>query len=162
VTRLSDWQREAHEAKRREIWSLRGPNQIVKVLPAGGISASTLGGYFTIGRFLLNKTPAQIAAALGLPHGYLAGGARIYRFTRLPALSEYEYELIAEFPGGLAYNPAYSNPAYPPGSPKIPQWRIKPGAYVPVDSMNFLELKPGQVFPYAWLSNPQIRGCSAS
>ena len=100
MTRLSDWQREAHEAKRREIWSLRGPNQIVKVLPAGGISASTLGGYFTIGRFLLNKTPAQIAAALGLPHGYLAGGARIYRFTRLPALSEYEYELIAEFPGG--------------------------------------------------------------
>jgi hypothetical protein len=101
---MRDWRREAREAVRREMWSLRGPNQIVKVLPAGGTAASTLGGYITLGKFLLNKTPGQIETALGLPAGYLARGARIYRFIRLPQVSEYEYELTAEFPDGLAYS----------------------------------------------------------
>lgn len=151
MARMNDWQQEAQEVVRREIWSLRGPNQIVKVLPAGGTAASTLGGYITLGRFLLNKTPVQIGTALGLPPGYLAWGARIYRFTRLPQASEYEYELTAEFPDGLAYNPAYNNPSYPPGSRTIHQWRIKPGVQIPVDSTSFLDLKPWQVFPYAWL-----------
>jgi hypothetical protein len=148
---MNDWQREAREAVRREMWSLSGPNQIVKVLASGGTVASTLEGYITIGRFLLNKTPAQIELALGLPPRYLAMGARIYRFIRLPQSSEYEYELTAEFPGGLAYNPASSNPSYPPGSRTIHQWRIRPGIRIPVDSTDFLDLKPGQVFPYAWL-----------
>jgi len=121
MPRMNDWQREAHEAVRREVWSLRGPNQIVKVVPGGGGSASHLGGYITVGRFLLGKTPQQIEDALGLPHGFLRNGARIYRFTRLPLVQEYEYELTTDHPGGLAYNPAYSDPAYPPGSPKIHQ-----------------------------------------
>lgn len=151
MSRMEDWQREAHEAVRREMWSLTGPTQIVKVLPAGGTAASMLGGYITLGKFLLNKTPAQIETALGLPPGYLAWGARIYHFARLPQASEYEYELTAEFPDGLAYNPAYSNPSYPPGSRTILQWKIKPGVQIPVDSSNFLELQPGQVFPYTWL-----------
>jgi hypothetical protein len=148
---MNDGQREAHDAVRREMWSVRGPNQIVKILPAGGTAASTLEGYITLGRFLLNKTPGQIETALGLPPGYLAMGARIYHFTRLPQASEYEYELTAEFPGGLAYNSAYSNPSYPPGGRTVHQWRIKPGVQIPVDSTNVLDLKPGQVFPYAWL-----------
>lgn len=151
MARMDEWQREAHEAVRREMWSLRGPNQIVKVLPAGGAAASTLGGYITLGKFLLNKTPMQIQIALGLPPGYLAMGARIYHFTRLPLASEYEYELTAEFPDGLAYNPAHSNPSYPSGSRTVHQWRIKPGVQIPVDSRTFLDLKPGHVFPYSWL-----------
>ena len=151
MARISDWEREAHEAKRREVWSLRGPNQIVKVLPAGGTPVSALGGYFTIGRFLLGKTPARIEIALGLRPGDLANGARIYRFARLPELSEYEYELTAAFPGGLAYVAAHSSPDYPAGSAKIPQWRIKPGARIPVDPKNFLDLNLGEVFPYGWL-----------
>ena len=151
MARMNEWQREAQEAVRREMWSLTGPNQIVKVLPGGGTVVSTLGGYITLGKFLLNRTPAEIETALGLPPGYLAKGARIYRFTRLPQSSEYEYELTAEFPGGLAYNPAHSDPSYPPGNRKIHQWRIKPGVQIPVDSTNFLDLNPGQVFPYDWL-----------
>jgi hypothetical protein len=148
---MKEWQREAQDAVRREMWSLRGPNQIVKVVQAGGTVASTLGGYITLGKFLLNKTPAQIETALGLTPLYLAAGARIYHFTRLPNVSEYEYELTANFPDGLAYNPAYSKPEYPPGDRKIHQWRIKRGTQIPVDSKNFLDLKPGQVFPYSWL-----------
>jgi len=151
MARMEDWQQEAHNAVRTEIWSLRGPNQVVKVLQARGAAASTLGGYITLGKYLLNKTPAQIETALGLPAGYLAWGTRIYRFTRLPQASEYEYELTAEFPDGLAHNPAYSNPSFPPGNRTIHQWRIKPGVQIPVDSTSFLDLKPGQVFPYAWL-----------
>jgi hypothetical protein len=151
MARMNDWQREGQDAVRREMWSLRGPNQIVKVLQAGGSAASALGGYITLGKFLLNKTPAQIETALGLPSGYLAKGARIYHFTRLPQTSEYEYELTAAFPDGLAYNPAHSNPSYPAGSRTIHQWRIKPGIQIPVDSAKFLDLKPGQIFPYAWL-----------
>lgn len=152
MARIEDWQREAQEAVRREMWSLRGPNQVVKVLPLGGPAASTLQGYITLGKYLLNKTPAQIEAALGLPLGHLASGARIYHFMRLPQSTEYEYELTAEFPGGLAFNPAHSNPAYPAGSRKVHQWRIKAGVQIPVDSKDFLDLKPGQVFPYSWLA----------
>jgi len=152
MARMNDWQREAHDATRREMWTLRGPNQVVKVVKSGGASAPTLGGYITLGKFLLNKTPAQIETALGLPKGYLADGARIYHFTRLPQVSEYEYELTAKFPDGLAYNPAYSNPSYPPGSQSIHQWKIRPGIQIPVDSSHFLELKPGQIFPYTWLT----------
>lgn len=151
MARTTDWQVETREALRREFWSLRGPNQIVKVLPPGGPAASTLGGYVTLGRFLVNKAPKQIETALGLPSNYLAMGARIYHFTRLPQASEYEYELTTAFPGGLAYNPAHSDPSFPPGSRTIHQWRIKPGIQIPVDSTNFLDLKPAQLFPYDWL-----------
>lgn len=151
MARMNDWQREVYDATRRETWTLNGPNQVVKVVKSGGASAATLGGYITVGKFLLNKTPAQIEAALGLPRGYLANGARIYRFTRLPQVSEYDYELTAKFPDGLAYNPAYSDPSYPPGSHSIHQWKIKSGVQIPVDSARFLELKPGQIFPYTWL-----------
>ena len=45
----------------------------------------------------------------------------------------------------------HRNLAYPPGSPKIHKWRIKPGVAIPVDAKNFLDLKPGQKFPYDWL-----------
>src|ERR1700738_750182 len=147
MARMKDWQHEARNAVRREMWSLRGPNQIVKVLPASGTAASVLGGYITLGKYLLNKTPAQIEVALGLPAGYLAWGARIYRFARLPQASEYDYDLTADFPDGLAHTPAYSNPSYPPGSCTIHQWRIKPGTQIPVNLTGFLDLKPGQVFP---------------
>jgi len=152
MARMKDWQREAHDATRREMWTLKGPNQVVKVVKSGGTLPATLGGYITLGKFLLNKTPAQIEAALGLPNGYLANGVRIYHFTRLPQISEYDYELTANFPDGLAYNPAYSNPSYPPGCQSIHQWKIKPGIQIPVDSTGFLELKPGHIVPYSWLA----------
>ena len=152
MARMNDWQRDVHESLRREMWTLRGPSQIVKVVPRGGSPEAKLGGYITLGKFLLGKTPQEIEHALGLKHGYLADGARIYRFTRLPMLYEYEYELTTLYPDGLAYNPSSSDPAYPPGSPVIHQWRIKPGAQIPVDSRNFLELAPGQPFPYTWLA----------
>jgi hypothetical protein len=77
MARMKDWQQEAHNAVRREMWSLRGPNQIVKVLPASGTTASTLGGYITLGKYLLNKTPGQIETALGLPAGYFEAGTGI-------------------------------------------------------------------------------------
>lgn len=51
-------------------------------------------------------TLAQLEINLGLRRVYLATGASIYRFARLPLVTEYEYELTAEFSGGLAYNPA--------------------------------------------------------
>lgn len=153
MPRMNEWQQDMHEAVRREPWSLRGPNQIVKILPGGGSTAAQLGGYITVGKSLLGKTPQQIEQALGLPPGFLLNGARVYRFTRLPLVQEYEYELTADHPGGLAFNPAHSNLSYPPGSRKIHQWRIKPGVYIPVDSSNFLDLRPGQPFPYDWLQS---------
>jgi len=154
MARMQDWQVEAHEARRREMWTLRGPTQIVKVVaapPAGTKPATEIGGYITLGKFLLGKTPMQIEQALGLKRGDLARGARIYRFMRLPQPSEYEYELTTLYPDGLAFNPAHSNPEYPPGSRVIHQWRIKKDARIPVDSTNFLDLGPSQTFPYDWL-----------
>jgi hypothetical protein len=141
---------ERNEGLRKENWSLRGPNQILKVLPYGS-AATALSGYITVGMSLLGKTPQQIEQALGLKARYLANGAKVYRFTRLPMVHEYEYELTAFHPGGLAFNPAHSDPRYPPGSSKVQQWRIKDNVLIPVDSKNFLDLKFGQRFPYGWL-----------
>lgn len=150
MPRTPDWKREIAEGVRKENWSIRGPNRIIKVLPLG-TKAASLGGYITVGRHLVGKTPQQIEDALGLKRHYLKAGVRIYRFTRLPMQSEYEYELTAKYPDGLAFNPAHSNPHYLPGDPSIHQWRIKPGTQVPVDQRDFLELRPGQKFPYDWL-----------
>jgi hypothetical protein len=133
------------------MWSLRGPNQIVKVIPGDMTVAHTLGGYITLGKYLINKTPTQIEKDLGLKHGYLIHGAKIYRFTRLPQISEYEYDLTANFPGGLAYYAGSSSDPYPAGSRIIHQWRIRTGVHIPVDSGNFLDLMPGQLFPSSWL-----------
>jgi hypothetical protein len=150
MPRMNDWQRDIYEGLRREDWSLSGPKRIVKVLPYGS-PATSLGGYITIGLSLLGKTPPQIETAFGLKRGYLHTGARIYRFIRLPIAHEYEYELTALYPGGLAFNPAFSNPDYPPGSPTVQQWRIKDGITIPVDPHNFLDLNPSLRFPYDWL-----------
>ena len=136
----------------KEGWSLRGMSQVVKVVPPGGAIASHLGGYITLGKFLLLKTPQEIENDLGLLPGTLKNGARIYRFARLPQVSEYEYDLTAAHPGGLAYNPAWSK--YPPGSAKILQWKLRDGVKIPVDSRNVLDLNPGQQFPDAWLAKP--------
>jgi hypothetical protein len=150
MPRMDDWQRDVYEGLRRENWSLRGPNCVVKVLPLG-VPANALGGYITVGRSLLGKTPLQIQEALGLKPHYLDDGARIYRFARLPMLHEYEYQLTAKYPGGQAYNPAHSDPNYQPGSDAINQWAIKEGVSVPVDARHFLDLHPSQKFPYDWL-----------
>ena len=137
------------------MWSLRGPTQVVKVVPrprAGASPQTEVEGYITLGKYLLGKTPQQIERALGLKSGDLANGARVYRFTRLPQITEYTYELTTHHPDGLAYNPAHSDPRYPPGSRAIHQWRIKPGAKIPVDTVNFLDLSPTQALPYSWLT----------
>jgi hypothetical protein len=109
------------------------------------------GGYITLGKFLIGKTPEQIVAALGLKAIEFTNGARIYKFARLPQSSEYEYDLTAQFPGGLAYIPGLSDPSYPSGSRKILQWKIRTGVQIPVDAIHFLELKPGHAFPSSWL-----------
>jgi hypothetical protein len=154
MPRMNEWQQDIHDGLRKEAWSLGGMNMIVKVVPGGGAPASQKGGYITLGKFLLGKTPQQIERDLGLPLGYLGHGARIYRFTRLPLQHEYEYELTADHPGGLKYNPAHLDPRYEPGSRKIHQWEIKRGVQIPVDQRNFVELKAGQQFPYGWLERP--------
>jgi hypothetical protein len=151
MARMEDWQRDVDDGLRRENWSLKGPKRIVKVRPGGEKTLPALGGYITSGIFLSGKTPLQIEQTLGLPQGYLTSGARIYRFIRLPMIHEYEYELTAHYPGGLAFNPASSNPAFPPGSAHVHQWRIKDGIQLPVDLRNILNLMPGQRFPYEWL-----------
>jgi hypothetical protein len=148
---MNDWQREMHDGVRREKWSLRGPDLVVKVIGDPNATATALGGYITVGSSLVGKTPAEIEVALGLPDQHLAKGCAVFRFKRLPMAPEYDYELTAEYPGGLAYNPAHFDERYKPGSGAIHQWCIKPGVIIPVDPVRVLRLKPGQPFPYDWL-----------
>ena len=150
MPRMSDWEREIHDARRREGWTLSGPNRIVKVTALSpGVRTGT-GGYITIGRYLVGKSPHMIQTALGLPAHWLDLGARIYKLARLPLSSEYTYELTAYYPDGLAYNPAFGNPDYRPGSRNIHQWQIKPGIEIPVEP-GYLELMPGNQLSYEWL-----------
>lgn len=135
---------------RREDWAVRGTSCIVKVLPIW-VNASHLSGYFTLGRFLVGKTPAQIQIALGLEQNKLIDGAKVFKFKRLPFAHEVEYELTADYPGGLKYNPPYSDDKYLPGTKYIHQWEIKSGYDIPVQEDDVLELNPGQSFPYNWI-----------
>ena len=151
MTRRADWEIEMAESMRTEAWTLTGPNRPVKVvaIKKGGFPA--IGGYITLGLFILMKTPDEIEKALGLLPDYLVHGALIYKFARLPNVSEYEYEDTAKLPGGLSYQPPTpGKPDYPEGSEKVKQWRIRTESSIPVDP-NCLRLLPGERFPYDWL-----------
>jgi hypothetical protein len=154
MSRMDDSEREARDAVRREIWSLRGLNQVVKVVSADAKAAPTLGGYITTARSLLDRRLEEIVADLGLRKDKFERGARVYRFTRLPQPSEYEYDLTADFPSGLVYNPGHvkDDEKYPAGSPTVHQWKIRPGVEIPVDPKSMIEVKPGEKIPYSWFA----------
>jgi len=59
MARMNDWQRETHEAVRREMWSIRGPNQIVKSYQQAGLRLRHSEDTVTLGKYLLNKTPCK-------------------------------------------------------------------------------------------------------
>jgi hypothetical protein len=142
----SDWKKEIRNGTRKEKWTLTGANRVVKVVPLDRSPQDTAGGYITIARLLNGLTPEGLEKNLGLPVGFLKSGARIYRFTRLPQQSEYDYELTAKYPDGLAYNPAHGDERYGPGSNKIHQWRIHEGVKIPVDEKSAISLAPKQKF----------------
>jgi hypothetical protein len=152
MTRREDWQIEIDDSTRNEVWQRTGRNRPVKVCPAEWMIDFRLGGYITLGKYLVRKTPAEIERDLGLPKDFLLHGARIYKFTRLPQISEYEYQLTADHPDGFAdEGPFPRKPYYPPGSPKIHQWRILPGKSIPVEP-SYYTVRPNLKFPEAWLA----------
>src|ERR1700733_16055061 len=97
-----DWEIDMDDAIKKEEWRPTGPNGPIKVVPAERPLESDVCGYFTLGKYLLRKTPEEIERDLGFPRDFLKHGARLYKFTRLPQMSEYEYELTADHPDGLA------------------------------------------------------------
>jgi hypothetical protein len=119
MARREDWQIEIDDAIRNEIWQRTGRNRPVKVCPAEWMIDFRLGGYITLGKYLVGKTPAEIERDLGLPSDFLLHGARIYKFTRLPQISEYEYQLTADHPDGFAdEGPFPRKPYYPRAAPR--------------------------------------------
>ena len=117
-------EKEIRDALRQDAFALGGVNQLVKVLPVAAPIPTSLGGYVTLERFILGRTPAEIAAALGLPADDYAAGCNVFGFNRQPGPSEYTYELTTEYPEGLAYGPL-SHPKYPPGTRKgIHQFKL--------------------------------------
>ncbi|HUB30558.1 MAG TPA: hypothetical protein VL967_12715 [Terracidiphilus sp.] len=152
MPRREPWQLEIDDSMRREVWRTNGPNRPVKVCPAEWTIDIRLGGYITLGKYLIGKKPNEMERDLGLPTDFLIHGARIYKFSRLPQPSEYEYELTADFPDGLAdLGPSPRKAYYPPGSPKIHQWRIVSGKSIPVEP-RYYTVRPGRTLPVEWLS----------
>jgi len=155
--RMNDSQSEMHDGLRRENWSLSGPSRIVKVIAAGtgiGIDPKTGKwgdlGYVTVGKNLVGRTPKEIEASLGLRVGSMSTGAWIYKITQLPLAGQYEYELTAEFPDGLAFNPAHSSSFYLPGARWAHQWRITDPNFKSYNPAHYA-LAVGAKFPYDWL-----------
>lgn len=154
--RREEWRRQCDEATRAEIWSLYGPNRIVKVVPAlpTGVgnkplpkaSGFRLSGYITVAKAIGGLTPEQIEGALGLEPRSLASGAIIYSFSRIPNITDYSYEETADLPDGLAYT-FMSDPRFPAGSGKIQQWRVREDRPVPITAGAEVRLKPGERFP---------------
>jgi hypothetical protein len=152
MTRREDWEIEIDDAMKRESWQATGPNRPVKVCPAEWTIDIRLGGYITLGKYLIGKTPQDIERDLGLPRDFLVHGARIYKFTRLPQPSEFEYRLTADHPDGFADEGAFPRKTYyPPGSPRIHQWKIAAGKSIPVEPA-YYTVRPGLKFPREWLS----------
>jgi hypothetical protein len=147
-----DWEIDMDDAIKKEEWRPTGPNRPIKVVPAERPLESDVCGYFTLGKYLLRKTPEEIERDLGFPRDFLKHGARLYKFARLPQVSEYEYELTADHPDGLAdQGPFPRKIYYPPGSQKIKQWRILKGKIIPVDPKYFT-VRPTFHLPESWLT----------
>jgi hypothetical protein len=152
MPRRKDWEIDIDEAIRKEEWRLTGLTRPIKVCPAERPLEFDVRGYFTFAKHLLGRTPAEIERDLGLPRDYLKHGARIYKFTRLPQITEYEYELTADHPGGsVDMGPLPGKIHYPPGSPRINQWRILEGRNIPVDP-EYFTVRPGFRVPESWLT----------
>src|SRR5580698_2294499 len=161
---MERWQMDIQDGLRKENWSLNGPNRIVKVKRIAERDSTAAGGYITTEQFLFAKTPDRIEKALGLKPGFLQRGCTVFRFLRLPTASEYEYELTALYPDGLAFNPADLEeaniqfekqpsiratgvvPGYPPGCRFVHQWRLKDNLALPVTRI--CDLLPGQTYSY--------------
>jgi hypothetical protein len=154
---MEEWKQDIYDGLRRENWSLNGPNRIVKVVPIGWAPTARLHGYVTTEQYLIGKTPNQIRELLGLQPGFLTKGCRVYRISRLPMIGEYEYELTAYYPDGLAFNPADMEearhefrqnpsariiPGYPPGSRFVQQWRLM----ADLPAVHLVDLLPGQAY----------------
>lgn len=129
---------------RREPFVGAGPSRLVKVAALDGPAPlmSHASGYVTQEKFILGRTPAEIERLLGVRIGSLSGGCRVYRLARAPGPSECTYELTTEFPDGLAFHPAFSDPSFPPGAPYVQQWQLL--ARIPV--LHICDLAPGQTY----------------
>lgn len=129
---------------RREPFVGVGPSRLVKVVALSGPVPlmSHASGYVTQEKFILGRTPADIERLLGVRIGSLGAGCRVYRLARAPGASECTYELTTEFPDGLAFNPAFSDPSFPPGASHVQQWQLL--AEIPV--LHVCDLAPGQAY----------------
>ena len=154
MTRPAEWQVEAWEALKSENWNLNDSRCPVRIEPIAGAPKEALGGYFTLCGCINLMTPAEMEKNVGLDRNSLATGARIYRFARLPQISEYTYELTAKYPGGVPESwqgtDWQGNVKWPAGSDKVQQWRLKSGILVRVQEP--IDVAPGKKFllPGTW------------
>ena len=160
---MTDSQQAIYDGLRTENWSISGPRRIVKVKRLDA-AIDEADGFITVESYLSRRTPAQINQMLGLPPAYLSDGCNVYAFLRLPKAGEYEYELTAQYPNGLACNDAdvaeglsdyqlnkragdpTKKVAYPAGSRWVHQWRLK--EKIPVQRIAVL--LPGQAYKVDW------------
>jgi hypothetical protein len=144
--RQEEWHYQRDEAMKKEVWSLHGPNRIVKVVPISRGPAHDFWGYITVAKSIRGMTSVQIERVLGFESFSLASGAVIYSFARLPDVTDYSYELTADKPDGLA--PTFmGDPRYPSGSKRIHQWRIREDRPLPIAIGSEVRLNPGDRFP---------------
>jgi hypothetical protein len=68
MPRREDWEIEREEAMKKGGWRPAGLNRPVKVCPVEKPLEFEVSGYFTLGKHMLRKTPAEIERDPGLPH----------------------------------------------------------------------------------------------
>lgn len=137
------WKDEIRTSLLKEDWALSGPKRPVKVIAFDRmLNPPLIRGYFTLAKFLFGRMPREIEQILGLKADTLKSGAFVYDFSRLPQISEYEYDLTARYPGGLALTPG--NSEYPEGDDKVHQWQLKQG--VAIAAGKVVRLKPDEKF----------------
>jgi len=135
--------RELTEAKLAEIafgLARRSLDQPVKVIPFVDRTPSIVGGYFTQEKFVLDKTPEQMEAVLGI-FGKLRRGAHVLQFVETLHQGDFENRAYSYLPDGKEYVPNPSETVYLPGK-GAPQWLLTRKIQVTC----LATLRPGQPF----------------
>lgn len=134
-----------------ETWQSSGkdgskwPVKVVPVQDLKGGTRSQMTGYFTEERFILGRTPEEIADILGLSRKQVRYGVKVYRAKSLPQGSDFELKGQTIQPEGKAPPARWRelDLDYPPGV-GVPQWKMKANVAVSLEAPK--TIKPAEKY----------------
>ena len=146
MDRSGDRQRTIRQATTHQPLIFAGTNRLIEVTAPATTSAPVLAGvsaYVAQENFLGGNSPRQNQTALESKVNSTTTGCRIRQSKRQPGSNGRTHEPAAAFAFGPVYREGFSNCSYPPGEPRIYQWRLS----VEISVDHLIDLLPDQRCP---------------